>query len=412
MNSKIFIPTKIKVGFQTRSDTYTGKLGYVIYHDGKVWRKEKSWEGWRFKYIDSATFQAEKNASFQQQVKRYTDMYNTPKTQLSHYHYRDQYETIEKFLRAYRLDRIDRYQYNPYNQSEDPSIEPVEHDNVPTEGFVLNKKAGGDRYGWNPRQTYCRVYDPRGFEFEITIPNLLYILENTTSSVGKGLEGKFIYGWSGTELVLIPEKASEYKDMLKFTNIQNKSVLKSTLVKGEKYTTSDLTTVIYMDEAPAYDLYYGDCSSDKKLWFHDALSGSFTTLAIAKIKVCENDPVSNYAELFEKLENYKGYAPTKKLTYTQFTEKSLLSKFKDPGSYYNSHIQQMEVWVKNKKGNYAKNYFFYKVKKSAIFGMSNGWEVYMHKKYIYSYRIKDTDWKSLKDFLKDNVVYEKITENL
>lgn len=30
MNSKLFIPTKIKVGYQNRSDTYTKKLAYII----------------------------------------------------------------------------------------------------------------------------------------------------------------------------------------------------------------------------------------------------------------------------------------------------------------------------------------------------------------------------------------------
>jgi len=60
--------------------------------------------------------------------------------------------------------------------------------NEPTEGFVLNKKAGGTRYSWNTRNTYSRVYDPRGFEFEISIENLLFILENTNSIKGKGVE--------------------------------------------------------------------------------------------------------------------------------------------------------------------------------------------------------------------------------
>lgn len=43
MNTNIFIPTKINVGFQERKDTYTGKLAYVIYFDekGKL-RKETS----------------------------------------------------------------------------------------------------------------------------------------------------------------------------------------------------------------------------------------------------------------------------------------------------------------------------------------------------------------------------------
>lgn len=34
MNTNIFVPTKINVGFQERKDTYTGKLAYVI--DGTV----------------------------------------------------------------------------------------------------------------------------------------------------------------------------------------------------------------------------------------------------------------------------------------------------------------------------------------------------------------------------------------
>ena len=99
MDKKIFVPKRIKVGYQNRNDTYTGKLAYVIYYDhtGKL-RKETSWQSWR-----------------------------------------------------------------------KDSIPENDYDNVPTEGFVLNKKAGGYSTGWNHRQTYCRVYDTRGFEFEITI---------------------------------------------------------------------------------------------------------------------------------------------------------------------------------------------------------------------------------------------------
>ncbi len=52
MKSNLFIPTKIKVGFQERKDTFTNKLAYVIYFDEKgVLRKESSWEGWRDKKI-------------------------------------------------------------------------------------------------------------------------------------------------------------------------------------------------------------------------------------------------------------------------------------------------------------------------------------------------------------------------
>ena len=151
MKNNIFIPKKINVGYQKRTDTYTGKLAYIIYYDEKGnLRKELSWNEWR-----------------------------------------------------------------------DKSISNDEFDNIPMEGFVINKHAGGveHSYGWNARISYCRIYDPRGFEFEITIENLLYILENCSCIKGKGLEGKFIYGWDGKNLVLMPINAPDYKEIMNYNKI-------------------------------------------------------------------------------------------------------------------------------------------------------------------------------------------------
>ena len=57
MNSSIFVPKTINVGYQNRSGTYTGKLAYVIYYDekGKL-RKEISWNGWRDDKIPNDEF--------------------------------------------------------------------------------------------------------------------------------------------------------------------------------------------------------------------------------------------------------------------------------------------------------------------------------------------------------------------
>jgi hypothetical protein len=110
VNNELTIPKTIKVGYQDRSDTYTGKLAYVVYTDTKgVLRKEKSWEGWR-----------------------------------------------------------------------DKKIVPEDFDNVPISGFVLNRDVGGARrsYGWNARIEKVRVFDPRNFEFEISVENLLFILQD------------------------------------------------------------------------------------------------------------------------------------------------------------------------------------------------------------------------------------------
>lgn len=132
----------------------------------------------------------------------------------------------------------------------DKKIPPLEFDNVPTSGFVLNKKVGGTKYGWNPRATYVRIYDPRDFEFEITVANLLFILQEATSTKGKGLEGEFVYAWDGKDLVLLPVDCDEYRACSDFTSKQTKKVNKTEIKPGHTYLMKDMTKVMYLGKLP------------------------------------------------------------------------------------------------------------------------------------------------------------------
>lgn len=186
-NSSLFIPTKIKVGFQSRTDTYTNQLAYIIYFDHKgTLRKERSWQAWR-----------------------------------------------------------------------DAKINPQEFDNKPTEGFVLNKDVGGYKTSWNFRKAHIRVYDPRGFEFEIDLPNLLFILSRCNCSRGKGLEGKFVYAWDGTELVLLPADSEDYKQSETYTSLQSQSISRTDLSPGSNYLTKEGKTLSYLGFLPYYYLGKG-----------------------------------------------------------------------------------------------------------------------------------------------------------
>lgn len=176
------IPEKIRVGYRERSDTYSGKLGYVIYYRGKKLAKEQSWNNW-----------------------------------------------VDKTLG-----------YNDY-------------DNVPTEGFVLNRSAGGYATGWNHRRTYIRVYDPRGFEIEISTENLLFILENCDCLKGKGLEGKFIYSWDGKDLVLLPCNSVDYQDNMKrIKKTVAANLTPGSLVIGKTYKVKDYDNMLDL-------VYLGRC---------------------------------------------------------------------------------------------------------------------------------------------------------
>ena len=132
----------------------------------------------------------------------------------------------------------------------DKSIDPKEFDNVPTEGFVLNRAGGGNKhsYGWNVRNEFIRVYDPRGFEFEISLPNLLFILQEANSTKGKGLEGEFVYAWDGADLVLLPANSEDYKVSTEHTRLQTSSVKSKDLVPGALYQhkNKNSTDLVYV----------------------------------------------------------------------------------------------------------------------------------------------------------------------
>lgn len=61
----LFIPKKIRVGYQNRPDTYTKRLAYVIYYDnkGKI-RKEVSWKSWVDPKIPADEFENKPQSGF------------------------------------------------------------------------------------------------------------------------------------------------------------------------------------------------------------------------------------------------------------------------------------------------------------------------------------------------------------
>lgn len=278
MGSAIKVPDKIKVGYQSRNDTYTKKLAYIIYYDEKgVLRKQASWDSWRDKKIDFDDFE-----------------------------------------------------------------------NIPTEGFVLNKKAGGYSTGWNHRQTYCRVYDPRGFEFEITIPNLLYILENTNSIKGKGIEGKLIYAWDGKDLFLMPIDSPDFKEIQEYNNIvKEKNYIKAKdLIIGATYLKNNNQEWIYIGRFNEYEnanYWSRSKNKDNKNYEYSKLKGKMhyffnekhncvethKSLGQKFIKCITKESHPEYAKFMEIVENkeyFSSYDPSKNI-YINFTLEEFLKTF-------------------------------------------------------------------------------------
>jgi hypothetical protein len=85
---QLFIPEKIRVGYQNRNDTYTKKLAYVIYYDekGKI-RKETSFNSWRDDKIPVDEFENKPHTGFvlNKDVKRSSEWFGNGRNMIRIY---------------------------------------------------------------------------------------------------------------------------------------------------------------------------------------------------------------------------------------------------------------------------------------------------------------------------------------
>lgn len=249
-----------------------------------------------------------------------------------------------------------------WNSWRDKKIPNDEFENVPMSGFVLNKKVGDYSSGWDHRQAYCRVYDPRNFEFEITIENLLYILENANSIKGKGLEGEFVYGWDGKDLILMPVESPDYKEITEYNRIvhNNETIKAKDLIVGATYLTKNNQEMIYMGKFDYYD-YDGD-TNGKYFWFayksYDYEYGEnwnkvykdtykwafeqYKSMPSKKFITCLNDKCSQvYSDIYEAMIRTYNFSP----------------KDYDNSKYIPYTFEEFKQYAEKKEDRYGRNDF-------------------------------------------------------
>ncbi|MEG1044794.1 MAG: hypothetical protein RSF81_08505 [Oscillospiraceae bacterium] len=187
---------------------------------------------------------------------------------------------------------------------------------------MLNKKVGDYCCDWNHRQAYVRVYDPRNFEFEITIENLLYILENANSIKGKGLEGEFVYGWDGKVLLLIPTISPDYQGLKEYTSIvfNNNFIKAKDLIIGATYRNKSNKELIYLGKFDEYDWYgankgkrffFAERRDTNEFYYKDCKYSfeTFSSMSQKLINCVHSSCAEDYAEIFDILEHKTIYSP-------------------------------------------------------------------------------------------------------
>lgn len=130
----------------------------------------------------------------------------------------------------------------------DKSIEPQDIDNVPFDGFLLNKGIQRCNYGhFSSGRSLVRIFDPRlgGIEFEVSIDNLLYILMHDDCTK-RELIGKYVYAWDGKDLVLLPVSSDDYIAATENTRLRKSKVSSKTLVAGHTYLNKAGDSMVYI----------------------------------------------------------------------------------------------------------------------------------------------------------------------
>ncbi len=122
-------------------------------------------------------------------------------------------------------------QEKSWNGWVDHKITPQEFDNKPTSGFMIARGIKRHGYNWGGTTVRARIYDPRGYEFEISMDTLVGLLMYTETSKGE-IQGECVYGWKGGELILIPTNAEVYKEYVESGNKKPVKVNRNFTLKG------------------------------------------------------------------------------------------------------------------------------------------------------------------------------------
>ena len=158
----------------------------------------------------------------------------------------------EGFVTYYRGPKIAKE--STWNSWRSKKIEPVEFENKPTTGFIIDTESlVYSGIGWTSRQCmYVAVQDPRGFTIHIHPYNLLGIIQNGQINSGGYVEGEFVYVWDGPDIELLSIKSEDYIATKKTSIATKEANLSSwsSFIPGVKYAVG------WKDADKGEGLYY------------------------------------------------------------------------------------------------------------------------------------------------------------
>lgn len=183
--------------------------------------------------------------------------------------------------------------------------EPDTFTNEPTSGIIVNF-ANPCSYG--DREAFVRLWDPRGFEFEITLNNFMELLLNNSMEEGGVLKGEFVYGWEDSiakRIKLIqPNKVENFDTIIK---ISNDFVRRYTTTQIKKELNKKTINIIKDDEYAI--LRYGYYSKSVTTFIETARGGYTEKEYIKGFHECLSVDVliDKYNEILKDISFYENF---------------------------------------------------------------------------------------------------------
>lgn len=188
----------------------------------------------------------------------------------------------------------------------DKNIEPIEVKNEILKNPILNKSVQRYGYHFGSGRNMLRIYDPRGFEYEITVSNFVGISQYC-DMVKSELVGEFVYAFQDGDMILLPVDSEEYKEAKEDTLNKNTKVSAKNLKPGNVYTANNGNTCIYIGkynlnkDVNKY-LHLPICSSGKKHIFYVEEESMFKDIGVATLGLqkdsLDKEELNKYLDVF------------------------------------------------------------------------------------------------------------------
>jgi hypothetical protein len=139
------------------------------------------------------------------------------------------------------------------NWSRSKSINPVTFDNIPVMGFKLGRAI--KRSGWNGGNTVVRVEDPRGFEVEISVGNLLKIMVNNIVENGE-IMAECIWGRDGNNNILLATNSEPYIQAVENTERSKRKISVKDVKPGMRVRLQNGTEGVWLGNYFGFTMQY------------------------------------------------------------------------------------------------------------------------------------------------------------